>query len=199
MWWPREVFSSKKIVEQLLSDLHRVVSASGGHPTDEPGHRGPGQALWPNNSKSPTADGSMRMLILAMPPPRALSLSRSQRHPPWSSGTGSKTISLARVTVAPSWLRAVCMVPQLFRWPSTSLMASPAPLSARLRCEARRPRLCHSTEELQIKFSSPRKGTTARRRGKKFILKCIELSQLQVRKSWSPVRTCTPPSRSAHD
>jgi len=174
-----------KIVEQLLSDLHRVVSGvQVGITLTSLAIGALGQATLANLFQRilPT-EGSMRMLLLAHAAALALSFAILSAIHVVFGELVPKTISLARAErIALMVARPFAWFLNSFRWAIDLLDGISGAIVRALGVV--RPTghgVAHSTEELQIQIQQARERGLLAVGEEKFILSAIELSQLQVR------------------
>ena len=177
--------SQAKIVEQLLSDLHRVVSGvQVGITLTSLAIGALGQTTLANLFQSILpADGSMRMLLLAHAAALALSFAILSAVHVVFGELVPKTISLARAErVALMVARPFAWFLNSFRWAIDLLDGvSGAIVRALGIVKPTGHGVAHSTEELQIQIQQARERGLLAVGEEKFILSAIELSQLQVR------------------
>lgn len=174
-----------KIAEQLLTDLHRVVSGvQVGITLTSLAIGALGQATLAKLFQSLLPeDGSMRMLFLAHTAALALSFAILSAIHVVFGELVPKTISLARAErVALMVARPFAWFLNSFRWAIDLLDGISSAIVRALGVV--RPTghgVAHSTEELQIQIQQARERGLLAVGEEKFILSAIELSQLQVR------------------
>jgi len=174
-----------KVVEQLLTDLHRVVSGvQVGITLTSLAIGAMGQATLAKLFQSILpADGSMRMLFLAHAAALTLSFAILSAIHVVFGELVPKTVSLARAErVALMVARPFAWFLNSFRWAIDLLDGiSGAIVRALGVVKPTGHGVAHSTEELQIQIQQARERGLLAVGEEKFILSAIELSQLQVR------------------
>ncbi|HTP68522.1 MAG TPA: hemolysin family protein [Dongiaceae bacterium] len=177
--------SQAKVVEQLLSDLHRVVSGvQVGITLTSLGIGALGEATLAHLVQGiMPAQGSIRALILIHAAALTLAfLLLSAIHVVFGELV-PKSISLARAErIALMVARPFQWFLNTFRWAIDLLDGVSGTIVKALGVMAPGSHgVVHSTEELQIQIQQAREGGLLAPREEKFILSAIELGQLQVR------------------
>src|ERR1700675_1768608 len=179
-----------KVVEQLLTDLHRVVSGvQVGITLTSLAIGALGQATLAKLFQSILpADGSVRMLFLAHAAALALSFAILSAIHVVFGELVPKTISLARAErVALMVARPFAWFLNSFRW-AIDLLDGISGAIVRVLGVVRPTGhgVAHSTEELQIQIQQARERGLLAVGEEKFIISAIELTQVQVREIMVP-------------